>query len=106
MRDGNQPHKYHSTQMVLSAPMSFVGAGARMRRLFKRLSWKKKLLAYVPFVMILTLWWTFIMSWYVVFGMLVVPYRLFRRGHRRRRMEDQRQYELIEAMHEAARSTP
>jgi hypothetical protein len=47
---------------------------------------------------VLTFWWMAIVSWYVFFGILLVPYRLIRRGGRKRTLEQKRHEELLEAL--------
>jgi hypothetical protein len=87
-----------SEQMVVSAPMSFHGATARTWKL-TRLGpqpWSK--VATIPAaVVILVVWWAAIVVWYIFFGILVIPYRLIRRGSRKRKVEEQRHREQLAA---------
>jgi hypothetical protein len=48
--------------------------------------------------LVLTFWWTAIITWYFAFGLLLVPYRLVRRGGRKRTIEQKRHEELLEAL--------
>lgn len=84
-----------SERIVTQAPMSFTGALKRTRRLFAGGAvW----LFWVVGLPLLLLWWTLIVGWYLCFGLVLVPYRLMRRGQRRRRLEDARHREVLEAM--------
>jgi hypothetical protein len=51
-------------------------------------------------LLVLSFWWMAIVTWYVVFGILLVPYRLIRRGGRKRTIEQKRHEELLEALRE------
>lgn len=90
-------NKLKSEQVVISAPMSFHGSAARI--------WKitispniliKIILGCVALIAILFAW-TIILAWYLTFGLLLVPYRLVRRGQRKRKMENLRHRELLQA---------
>ena len=81
-----------STKIVTSAPMSFSGATKRMR------NWLNGWLFWVVGVPVLLLWWTLILAWYVCFGLLLVPYRLVRRGSRKRKLADARHAEMMDAV--------
>jgi hypothetical protein len=42
--------------------------------------------------------WMTILCWYAMFGLLVVPYRLLRRGQRKRKREELRHRETLAAL--------
>ena len=46
--------------------------------------------------------WAFITAWYLVWGFLLVPYRLLRRGARKRKVEALRHRELLGTIQGAA----
>ena len=50
-------------------------------------------------------WWLAITAWYVFFGLWLVPYRLIRRGSRKRKMENMRHRELLNTMQTGAATT-
>ena len=103
----NEPAKRElaSEEMVVAAPMSFTGSAQRLWKLTKiepaqEHGWAKALM--VGFTLLLiTLVWALVLCWYVIFGLLVVPYRLIRRGQRRRALEEQRHRELLAATQNA-----
>lgn len=73
------------SEQIVSAPFSLTGSAQRIWRKFN------PLLA-VPFIAIA---WTFIVSWYLIFGIFLVPYRLVRRSQRKAKLEQQRHQELL-----------
>ncbi len=78
--------------------MSFIGSAKRAWRLTRfGPGWVKVLT--VPLVIVLILcWWAVDLCWYAVFGLLVWPWRLVRRGQRRRKIEGLRHREMLEAI--------
>lgn len=91
-----------SEEIVVSAPLSFHGSAARIWRPLSRnaaatengwatFGWY--LLAYT----LIALAWVGVLCWYLIFGLLVVPYRLIRRGQRKRKLEEARHRELLGA---------
>ena len=81
-----------SERIVIAAPMSFVGSAQLVWRAFDA-----PLLRWTVGLTILLLWWWLIIGWYLCFGLLLVPYRIVRRGQRKRRLEDARHSELLQA---------
>ena len=55
--------------------------------------------AVVP--LLLLVWWPAIAVWYLVFGIFLVPYRLLRRGARKRKAEALRHREMLGAIDKA-----
>jgi hypothetical protein len=66
--------------------------GTRYGGLSKTVAW---VLVVIPLLLI---WWTFILGWYGCFGLLLLPYRLLRRGARKREAEALRHRELLAAV--------
>ena len=81
-----------SSKIVVAAPMSFSGSTRRMR------NWLSGPLFWLVGLPMLLIWWTVILCWYVLFGLLLVPYRLIRRGSRKRKLADARHRETLAAM--------
>jgi len=52
---------------------------------------------------ILLVWWTVIGGWYIVFGIFLVPYRLLRRGARKRKAEALHHREMLGAIDKSQR---
>lgn len=89
--------KLASEQIVLSAPMSFHGSAVRIWKLTDRKGVAKWIAIPVALVIILMVWCA-VLVWYAVFGILLVPYRMLRRGSRKRKMESLRHRELLGAV--------
>lgn len=85
---------------VVAAPMSFQGALNRSQNWLwiGKPAWYKIIFGWWLMPMAVASWWTLIASWYLVFGILVIPYRLIRRGSRKRKIEAKRHKELLEAL--------
>lgn len=91
-------------RMVVSAPMSFAGAAGRtMNWLWhEKPTWLRAVVSWWAVPVLLTLWWLVIVVWYVVFGLLLAPYRLLRRGSRKRKRQDKMHAETLEAIRKNA----
>ena len=89
-----------SNRIVVESPMSFAGSAKRIWRVQTGKHAVVRWLLLIPLaVLLIGLAWTVVAGWYVLFGLLVVPYRLVRRGSRKRRLEDARHRELLSARH-------
>lgn len=88
-----------SSDVVVQSPTSFVGATRRIWKLTRvkpDLPWLKVLTVPAAIVLVLIAW-VLCAVWLVVFGILLVPWRLLRRGQRRRKQEEMRHRELVAA---------
>ena len=88
---------------VVAAPMSFAGSAGRALNLL----WHDKS-PVVKFALgiwlipsLLFFWWGAILVWYVAFGLLLAPYRLVRRGSRKRKREARMHEETLRAIRES-----
>ena len=93
----DHPQKLASEKVVVNAPMSFVGSARRAWRL-RRGNGLTKLLWTTLAVLVLAVWWPAIVVWYLLFGVLLIPYRLLRRGSRKRKAERLRHREMMTAL--------
>lgn len=89
-----------SEDVVVSAPFSFNGSALRIWKLTRKsdnpyLKW----LLLVPLALLLICFaWMFIACWYLVFGILIIPYRLIRRSSRKNKRDQLRHRELLEQL--------
>lgn len=99
--------RHASEDVIINSPMSFAGAWQRSFRLRRfRVLPGPMLLSQVvttyAAVQLVVVWWLAVVAWYVVFigllGLLFVPYRLLRRGARKRRAEALRHREVMAAL--------
>jgi hypothetical protein len=93
-----------SEEVVVSAPMSFAGSAERLWKLAAYPAGDGgraavRGLVVIPLVvfMIFTIWMV-VLGWYCMFGVLLVPFRLMRRGSRKRKREELRHREMMAAI--------
>ena len=91
-----------SEKVVLAAPLSFAGSAARIWRITPNKSpwWHGTLI--VLAVLLIALAWVVILAWYVLFGLLLVPYRLIRRGQRKQKRDELRHRETLSVLEASA----
>lgn len=85
-----------SEDVIINAPMSFAGAAQRAFRVRRKI--KTPVLGTVLAVLLTAVWWIFVLCWYVFFGILLIPYRILRRGARKRKQEAIRHREVMAAL--------
>jgi hypothetical protein len=91
--------KLASERVIINAPMSFAGASQRAWRIGGNLSGVPRIAVVAVLVIpLLMLWWFAIVSWSLLFGLFLVPYRLLRRGVRKRKAEALRHRETLGAI--------
>jgi hypothetical protein len=103
------PSRLASEEVIISAPMSYAGSAQRIIRLRRRapVGWELTAVTTLA-VLLIVMAWVFITVWYLSWGLLLVPYRLIRRGQRKRKVEALRHRELLGALQGAspARAVP
>jgi hypothetical protein len=107
-----------SERIVVSAPMSYHGSWSRTWRMLdyrgrtaSMASWAKYAAVcglILAGLAIVSVWWLAVTGWYLVFGLWLVPYRLIRRGSRKRKVESLRHRETLNmfASHQASTDLP
>jgi Domain of unknown function (DUF1707) len=90
------PPRLASEDVIISAPMSYAGSAQRIIRLRRRADGGGKLVAITALaVLLILIVWVLVTVWYLMWGFLLVPYRLLRRGARKRKVEALRHRELL-----------
>jgi hypothetical protein len=90
------PVRLASEDVIINAPMSYAGSAQRIMRIRRRADGGGKLVAITLLAIVLVLVaWAFVTGWYLIWGLLLVPYRLLRRGARKRKAEALRHRELL-----------
>jgi hypothetical protein len=90
------PTRLASEDVIISAPLSYAGSAQRIIRLRRRARGERQLAAITALaVLLIVLVWVFVTVWYLMWGFMLVPYRVLRRGARRRRVEALRHRELL-----------
>src|SRR5437763_1034990 len=92
-----------SEDVIINAPLSYAGSAQRIWRIRRRAAegWQAVAITLLAIFLIL-LAWAFVTSWYLVWGLWIVPYRLLRRGARKRKAEALRHRELLGTIQGAA----
>lgn len=97
------PVRLASEDVIINAPLSYAGSAQRIMRLRRRADGGGALVAItVAAVVLIILAWAFVTVWYLTWGLLLVPYRLLRRGARKRKAEAMRHRELMGTIQGAA----
>ena len=100
-------NKLASEKVVISAPFSFAGSAQRIWKMTDvENPFLKFILALIAIVFIMFAW-VFVACWYfvlyVLFGILFIPWRLLRRGSRKRKQERLRHREVLDAIEQQKR---
>ena len=91
--------KPKSNNIVISAPISFIGSTQRIFKITAIDNQLLKWLLLLPLAILLTLIaWSFVLIWYLIFGVWLIPYRLIRRSQRKAKRDRLRHQELLEAV--------
>jgi purine-cytosine permease-like protein len=82
--------------VIISAPMSYAGSAQRIMRIRRRApaGWKLVTITFLAILFVLAAWFC-VTVWYLAWGLWLVPYRLLRRGARKRKAEAIRHRELM-----------
>jgi hypothetical protein len=85
---------------VVSAPMSFAGSLGRTQNWLwhDKEVWFKAAIGWWAVPMVVMMWWMIILCWYMVWGIFLIPYRMIRRGSRKRKVQDRQHKEMLEAI--------
>lgn len=92
-----------SEEVILAAPMSYTGSTQRLLKLTRSdaQGWHHALLV-SGVVILLGLAWLAITCWYLTWGLFLIPYRLIRRGDRKRERDELRHREILAAANASA----
>lgn len=97
------PLRLASEDVIVNAPMSFTGSAQRIWRLRRRAQagWARGLLTALA-VLLVVVAWVVVAVWLVIawgpLFLLTAPYRLLRRGARKRKAEALRHREMLAAV--------
>jgi carbon starvation protein CstA len=91
--------KMASEKVVIAAPLSYAGSAARIWKLVGLSAQPAARVALaIAALCLITFAWTFVTCWYLLFGLFLVPYRLIRRGSRKRKREALQHREMLAAV--------
>ena len=90
------PTRLASEDVIINAPMSYAGSGQRIWRLRRQTQSDRALIVLTALAIALVVMaWTLVTAWYLLWGLWLVPYRLLRRGARKRKAEALRHREMM-----------
>lgn len=90
------PVRLGSEDVIINAPMSYSGSAQRIARIRRRARDERHLMALTALaVLLITMAWLAVTIWYLTWGILLIPYRVLRRGARKRKAEALRHRELM-----------
>lgn len=95
--------KMRSEQVVVEAPLSFAGSAKRIWKLTDQSNQWVRYGMMLLALFLIFMAWSFVAVWYMTWGLLLVPYRLLRRGSRRDKMHRLQHREQLEAMSDMQR---
>lgn len=79
-----------SQDVVIAAPLSLAGSAERLWKVTRASAWL------IPVaVLLIIIAWAVVLAWYCVFGIWLLPYRIIRRGQRKRRVAMLRHAEML-----------
>lgn len=107
----NVPARLESEEVVLASPMSFTGSARRIWKLTRgvRANSLVDVAIYCGVILLIAAVWVLVLIWtvgVVFLSVVAVPYRLSRRGQRKRHMEELRHRELLTTIHQIGRELP
>lgn len=94
-----------SEKIIVSAPTSFTGSAQRIWKITDTQNLLIKWVVLVPLALcIVMIAWTFVVMWYFIifglFGIFVIPFRLWTRGSRKNKRNELRHREILQAINE------
>lgn len=94
-----------SGRMSVAAPMSYTGSAGRIWRIGADAHPGVRWALLVPVLLLLVmLAWSLVTCWYLIFGIWLVPYRLLRRGSRKRKIAAEQHEETLDAIRQSHQS--
>ena len=97
--DARHAAKLESEKVVVAAPLSLAGSAARI--------WKLTGCTTNPYgriglgvlaILLIAFAWSGVLVWYMTWGIVLVPYRLIRRGSRKRKRQALQHREMLAAL--------
>lgn len=90
--------KMRSEKVVVSAPLSYAGSTQRIWKMTDQENPAVRYSLMVLALILIPMAWMVVTSWYFIFGILLVPYRLIRRGNRKDKVRALQHREQLQAL--------
>jgi len=79
--------------------MSFAGSAERIAKLPRSIaSPNLRVVVWILTAVLIATVWMLVLVWYMTWGLWLVPYRIIRRGQRKRKVESLRHREIVERL--------
>ena len=105
----SNPYEYRgrlaSEDVVVQAPMSFTGSAKRVWKITRMESPGARAGMITLAVILIAFAWAAVFTWYCIFGLWLVPYRLVRRGDRSRKRQTLQHREMLAQLEKAQQAT-
>ena len=102
IKSSNSTNKLESEKIILDSTLSYIGSYKRLTK--KTNSINNKWLRYVIVFSLISVIWFLVTIWYfiifVCFGILVIPFRLYRRSNKKNKIQALQHKELLEKLNE------
>ena len=90
--------KLRSEQVVVQSPLSFVGSAKRIWKITDQENDIARYALMVLAVALIVIAWSFVVVWYCIWGIFLIPYRLLRRGSRKDKVRALQHREQLQAL--------
>lgn len=84
-----------SEHVVIASPMSLAGSAARLWRITSHGHGITRAGLVALALALVVVAWAAVLAWYAIFGIWLIPYRLLRRGQRKRKVAGLRHRETL-----------
>lgn len=89
--------KLASEKVVIESPTSFAGSAKRIWKITGDNDGPAKIALGAVAVVLIGMVWCLVLCWYLIWGIFIIPWRLIRRGGRKRKRDALRHRELLAA---------
>ncbi|MYG71922.1 MAG: hypothetical protein F4197_05510 [Acidimicrobiia bacterium] len=96
-----------SEQVIMESPLSFTGSAKRIiPAVYGKMPRRPWAIPVAPVVvaLVISVVWGGVFFWYLVWGVLLIPFRLFRRLQLKSEVDELRHREMLDAIHESGKT--
>lgn len=96
-----------SEQVILESPLSFIGSAKRIiPAVYRKMPRRPWVVPVAPLVvaLLISVVWIGVFFWYLVWGVLLIPFRLFRRLQLKSEVDELRHREMLDAIRESGKA--
>lgn len=96
-----------SEQVIMESPLSFTGSAKRIiPAVYKKMPRRPWAVPVAPVmvVLLISVVWVGVFFWYLVWGVFLIPFRLFRRLQLKSEVDELRHREMLDAIRESGKA--